>query len=123
MRIQDLLEGIFKDEDFVSHNQEGGRELNYDLVEDLGYFMHNDDHAYRRFTFPVIHRFLGLHKKKITPKPSIFGQAVDECYNLYLKQFPIRELPDTIDKESREKLCNKLHEEILEHIASDKYKD
>ena len=124
MRINELFEGnLFKDKDFVSPKEGGGREINYDIVDDLTHFMHHDDHAYRRHLYPIIARFLDLRERKITPKASIFKPAAEQCYEVYTKKFPIRELPDNIDKELCEKVCNKLHEEILDHIADGKYKD
>jgi hypothetical protein len=124
MRIQDLLEGtLFKDEDFVTPREEGGREINFDLPDDLIHFMNHDDHVYRRHLFPVIARVLDLHKKKITPKPSIFKPAVEDSYKIYIKKFPIRELPDDIEEDTCKKVCDKMHEEVCQHISDGKYKD
>ena len=45
MRIRELLENkFFKDLDFVK-STEKGRELDFDLIEDLTHFMNYDDDA------------------------------------------------------------------------------
>ena len=124
MRITELLEGtLFKDDDFVTPKEGGGREINYDLPDDLIHFMNHDDNVYRRHVFPVVARMLDLHKKNITPKASIFKPAAEHSYKIYIKKYPIRELPDHIDEETCNKVCDKMHEEVCQHIADGKYKD
>jgi hypothetical protein len=120
MRIQELLEGkYFNDLNFVK-NTEGGRELDYDLAEDIVHFMHNDDQVYRRHVYPKIAHYLE-HKRKV--KSELFGPAVKESYKLYVQKFPIRELPDDLDEETYQQVCDKLKEEINQHISDSKIKD
>jgi ribosomal protein S7 len=122
MRISELLEGkFFKDEDYVTKSEKG-REINYDLIEDLIHFMNNDDSAYRRHLYPSIAKCIEIIERKKKPAASIFKTAVDECYQKYTKEFPIRELPNSIDKETSEEICNKLRETICKDIADGKYK-
>jgi hypothetical protein len=48
MRITELLEGkVFDDMNFVKQSGDK-KEINFDLIEDLIHFMHNDDKLYRR---------------------------------------------------------------------------
>jgi len=123
MRIRELLEGkYFNDLDFVSHGEKG-REINFDLPEDLVYFMHNDDHAYRRHTHPVISHCLERINNNKKTSAEVFEPAVKECYKMYIHQFPIRELPDDLDEELTKQICDKLHEELKQHVENDKYKD
>lgn len=123
MRIRELLEGkLFKDLDFIKQ-EESGRSIDYDLAEDLAYFMHNDDDTYRRHTFPTIVKCLEVLKSKKSTKPSMFKSAVEESYKNYLKKFPIRELPDALDKEMFEEVCSKLHDDFCKDEEEGKYKD
>jgi hypothetical protein len=123
MRIRELLENFnFKENDYVK--QHGDKhELDYDLVEDLVHFMHNDDDVYRRHTFQPIMKCVDNIKSKKPTNSKVFVEAVKECYKLYKKKFPIRELDDELDEETCKKVCVKLHDEVKEHIASGKYKD
>lgn len=123
MRLRELLESKFFNELHHVKQVEGGREIDYDLADDLIFFMNNDDHAYRRFLHPVIAKCTDAHKSKKKHKSSIFEPAVKSSYQAYVKKYPIRELPDTLDKDELEKICDKLHDEVHEHIADGKYKD
>jgi hypothetical protein len=123
MRIQELLEGkFFNDLDFVKHT-EGGREIDFDLHEDLVYFMNNDDQAYRRHVHPAVVRCLEAIKNKKNFKANIFAPAVNECYKMYVHKFPIRELPDELSEEMCEQICDKIYEEVCQHAEEGKYKD
>lgn len=123
MRIIELLEGKhFNDADFVKRNPEGN-ELDYDLVEDLTFFMNNDDDTYRRHVYPSIAKCISQARGKEKTDPSIFKTAALEGYKNYLKEFPIRELPDSLDTKLCEKVCKKLHDDFKKHFTDGKYKD
>ena len=123
MRITELLEGkIFKDLDFVKQSGDK-RELDYDLVEDLAYFMNHDDDVYRRHVFPVVAKLIDGHSSKTKFTPDIFKPVVEKSYKLYVSKFPIRELPENIEDKVCKEVCSKLHEEITQHISDGKYKD
>jgi hypothetical protein len=123
MRLRELLEGTYFDEKHFVKQSENGRELDFDLNDDLIHFMHNDDHAYRRFVYPVIAKCVDSidNKKKISS--DLFEPAIKECYKLYVKKFPIRELPDSLDEETLHQVCDQLKEEFIEHHSDGKYKD
>ena len=123
MRIQELLEGkYFNDLDFVKQSEEG-RDINFDLKEDLVYFMNNDDNAYRRHVHPAIVSCLDGIKKNKKNQASIFEPVVKECYKMYAHQFPIRELPDELDEEMCKEVCDAIYEELCQHAEEGKYKD
>ena len=116
MRIQELLENAhFKELDYVK-NHGDKRELDYDLVEDLLHFMHNDDHVYRRHVFPVLMKCIDNIKDKKSTDAKMFAETMKECYKLYKKKFPIRELPDMLEEKVCAEACKKMHEETREHI-------
>lgn len=122
MRIRELLENkLFKDDDFVTKTA-SGREINYDLAEDLIYFLNNDDSIYRRHLYPSITKCIGVLERKKKPAASIFKSAVEEGYKKYLEEYPIRELPSSIDDEVCEDICTKLRDEICKDVSEGKYK-
>jgi hypothetical protein len=92
-------------------------ELNFDLAEDLVFFMNNDDDTYRRHVYPSIVRCI-----KGNASPSVFSDAVKESYKNYVRQYPIRELPDEIEDNICKETCEKMHEEVSKHITDGKYK-
>ena len=123
MRINELLENKhFKEDDFVQKTGEG-RELNFDLAEDLIHFMNQDDDVYRRHTYPAIANCVDKLESKRDPSIGIFKPAVENSYKIYVKKFPIRELPDNLDEELCKQICEKIHEEVVQHINDGKYKE
>ena len=95
MRIRELLENIgFNDENFIKTAGDK-REIDFDLPDDLSHFMHTDDDVYRTHLFPIVNKC----KRNISSvHPSSFKPAVLQSYKLYIKKFPIRELPDQLDE-------------------------
>jgi len=123
MRIRELLENRhFNDLDFVSPTEDG-REINFDLIEDLVHFMNHDDNVYRRHVFPSIAKCVDRSKENRSFNSSVFKPAVEKSYEAYVKQYPIRELPQSLDEETCVKVCKKMKEEVSKHIADGKYKD
>jgi len=123
MRINELLEGTnFKDIDFVK-NSGDKREIDFDLPDDLMHFMNNDDDVYRRHVHPIVMKCKHGVKIKKPTKPSIFKPAVTDGYKIYLRKFPIKELPIDIDEKMCEETCKKLHDDTIKNIKDGKYKD
>lgn len=123
MRIIELLEGTnFNDVNFVKQNGDK-REIDFDLADDLIHFMNNDDDVYRRQTHPAIMRCVDRISRKQPTSPNIFKPAIENSYKLYLKKYPIRELPDSIEEKQCAEVCKKMHEEVCEQIKDGKYKD
>jgi hypothetical protein len=123
MRLRELLESKFFNElDYVKQGEKG-REIDYELEDDLIFFMNNHDQAYRRFLHPVINKCIQANKHKKKYNSNIFEHAVTESYKLYVKAYPIRELPDQLNEDEIKQICKKLSEEVYQHIADGKYKD
>jgi hypothetical protein len=123
MRIQELLEGKqFNDLEFITKEGDNN-ELNFDLPEDLSYFMHHHDQVYREHVYPVIAKCLHHIKNKQDFKPSVFEQPVKNAYSLYLREYPIRHLPDDLDSDTLKKVCELLHSDFKKHVADGLYKD
>jgi hypothetical protein len=122
MRIRELLEGSkFKDDEFVKQLDDSGkREINYDLPEDLIFFMDNDDDAHRTQIDEVVDSIMKKIKKDEETRPEMLIKPVKECYKLYKEQYPIRELPDEMDKKVLKDTCVKYHDLILQRIDDGK---
>lgn len=124
MRIIELLESNnFKEEEFVKPvGDDGKRELTFDVADDIIFYMKNDDTAYRSHLYPLIVKCMDYLEAGKKTKPEMFANAVKECYNMYIDEYPIRELTTSIDKKHLKDTCTKLHDEIIEHIHDGKYK-
>lgn len=124
MRIRELLEGKHVDDfsEFVEKdNDKGG--INFDLVEDLVFFMHNNDDAYRRHVYPSIAKCVEHSKSKKDINPAMFKNAALESYNRYVTEFPMRELPNSLDNATLKQVCVKMKEDFNTHFNDGKYKD
>jgi hypothetical protein len=120
MRINELLEGTnFKDIDFVKTSGDK-REIDFDLAEDLMHFMNNDDDVYRQHLFPIINK---CKHNMSSMRPSMFKPAVVKSYKLYVKKFPIRELPDQLDEKMCNETCKKMYDDMCKDRDEGKYKD
>lgn len=120
MRIKDLLES--KAHDF-SEYVDAEQGLTYDLAEDLVYFMNHDDDTYRRHVYPSITKCLDLLDSKKETSPGLFKTAALESYKNYCQQYPIRELPSSLDEKTLKEVCKLVHEEVCTHKSDGKYKD
>lgn len=123
MRIIELLESAeYKDLGFVKNiGDKGDREIDFDLVEDLLFFMNNNDDAYRSHLHPALSKCITKQKDKQKTSSSIFKNAVLDSYKMYTKEYPIRELPSSLGEKICKEMCDKLHEEACQHIADGKY--
>jgi hypothetical protein len=122
MRINELLENAhFKSEQFTKQT-DNGTEIDYDLVDDLIHYLHNNDEVYRRHLHPAI---LKCKDKMADGKDSatckIFKPAVENGYKIYLKQYPIRELPDDVNPKVLKNVCKQLFKDVSKHIKDGTY--
>lgn len=123
MRIRELLEGKkFNDLDFVKKGEDG-EGIDYDLTEDLVFYMNNDDDVYRRHVYPTVAKCIDKLESNQSFKSSLFTNAVKESYRTYIKQFPVRHLPQDIDDEICKEVCEKMHEEICQSHSDGKFKE
>lgn len=121
MRIIDLLENThFKSEDFVKQTDDG-TELDFDLAEDLVFYLNNDDDAYRRDLLPAVHSFIDKHKAGDDIKYTIFKSAVSKGYKRYIDHYPMRELPRDIDTKIWKLACKKLYDEVSKDMKDGSY--
>lgn len=112
MRIIDLFENTnFKEDDYLNKDKDS---IDYDLAEDLAFYMNHDDDVYRRNVYPAVAKCLEAFKQKAPVKPSIFKQAALECYKSYQDKFPIRSLPTTLDEDVCNEVCEKLFKELTD---------
>ena len=121
MRIEELFENTNFDETEYINKAEG--KIDYDLAEDLAFYMNNDDDVYRRSVYPAVVKCMEASKQKKSFNPSIFKAAVAECYKSYAAKFPIRSLPNDLDEELCNEVCEKMYKEIQEAISANKLKD
>ena len=120
MRITELLESTNSHNLSLEKDKYG---LDFDLVEDLVYFMHHDDDTYRRYVYPTIVKCLHKINNTKSTHPVFFKSAATESYKKYVDRFKLRELPDTLDNDLIRNVCERLHDEFCKHAAEGLYQD
>lgn len=106
MRIRELVENI------QDKNHNGiDDQLEYDLADDLLFFMNNDDDTYRRHVYPVMFKAKNAHKNGIKFDRNLFSDVITKAYENYNKKFPRRELPETLPEDISSQICNSLYDE------------
>jgi hypothetical protein len=90
------------------------KKLDYDLADDLSFFMRNDPEFYRKKYFPLVSKFKGKCKCNDTPKPVFFKRIVLDAYKVYKDKFQVESLTDELSIDHLKEICTKLHKEELE---------
>ena len=116
MKITDLFESLP-----IRINKEDPDKLPFDLADDLLFFMRNDDDFYRRNYYPHVVKCIAHVKKGNDLSPKVFAPMVKHAYECYTKKFPVRQLPETIEKGICEQVCKKIRDEENKNIKDDLY--
>jgi hypothetical protein len=122
MRINELLESVEIDLDNKGEHNDRD-ELDYDLADDLVFFMNHNDDVYRRYTFPAVTKCLDRINANKNTHPSLFKIAVLQSFKDYANEYPDRKLPESLDDKLCLAACKKIHEETCKHAEEGKYKD
>jgi hypothetical protein len=88
----------------------------FDLIEDLLFFINNDPDFYRAEYFPVATSFVGTIKSDNTAKPSHFKNVIEKAYQSYKDKFQLDSLPKVLTPDQVEELCAKLHSQEVNHF-------
>lgn len=109
------------DELLPNRNEKNKKELGYDLMDDLMFFMNNDPDFYRKRYYPSMLKFEQFCKAGKTVSPRGFESLVKEAYGLYRDKFPVEGLEPSLDSEVCEKLCRQIHEQETKNCEEGMY--
>jgi len=93
----------------------------YDLKDDLIFFMNNEPEFYRKTYYPTMCTFKEHYSKGRKVNPLAFKGLVEKAYAEYSKEFPIEGLEKNISKEMCEEVCTEIHKIELENIQNGYY--
>lgn len=102
-------------------NPEQYKKEDFDIKDDLIFYMNNQPEFYRKQYYPTMCKFKECYDKDISINPRAFGKLVERAYNLYLKEFPVKGLNETLDKDIFEEVCAEIHKMELENIKQGHY--
>ena len=94
----------------------------FDLAEDLVFFMHHNDDFYRRHFFPILKTCKAQFESGGDFSHRVFKKVIEKAYDVYRKEFPIRELDDNLEEEFKEEVARHIHQTELQHMKDDLYK-
>ena len=114
MRITELVENI----DLELDKKDG---LDFDLVDDLFFYMNHDDDTYRRHTYPSIVKYKKARTNGDDTDHLLFGSAVTNAYKKYCEEFKEKRLPEKLPRDVFNKICHKLHTEEGNNIDDGAY--
>jgi hypothetical protein len=97
------------------------KKLDFDLAEDLVYFMHHNDDFYRKNFYPVLKMCKGSFDDGKNFSHRVFKPLINKAYESYKKEFPIRELEDELEPKFIERTAKQIYETELGHMKDGKY--
>ena len=108
--------------EFTNFNQEG--KLDYDVVEDVAFFMRNDPIFYRKTFFPAVSKMADMHIcGQAVNERDCLGEMCERALESYCKKYKIASVPDEVfTDEDRNNLMHKIFSEEMEQIKRGEYK-
>ena len=97
------------------------KELGYDLMDDVMFFMNNDPDFYRKRYFPTMLKFDRYCKEGKKVNPKAFEKLVQEAYGIYREKFPVEGLEAKLETEICEKICRQIHEQETKNCEEGMY--
>ena len=97
----------------------GKKELEFDLHDDLSFFMQNDPEFYRTEYFPFLTKFHRSYKAGNELSPAIFKKVVLTGFNQYKGKFPTEGLPSELPVEDLREICTKMYSEELKNCKDE----
>lgn len=95
---------------------EDADEVKYDVVDDVLFFMRNNDSFYRYHYFPAINKVSDHFKKSKKIKKSIIDKLVNNAIPVYCKKYKIADDPKKI-------FTSEVKNSIISKILSDEKND
>lgn len=88
--------------------QPAAPKLDFDLQDDLIFFMNNDPEFYRSQYYPFLNKFKHHCHAGRAVTPKAFEGLVKKAYDTYKTKFPLPELDENLEGRELEEICEKL---------------
>lgn len=83
----------------------------FDLHDDLIFFMKSDSDFYRSNLFPIESRLQDKLESDEKTTPAIFKEVVKKAYKIYKDKFSVDHLDEELSMEDLKEICTKLYSE------------
>lgn len=94
--------------------------LDFDLVDDLTFFMEDDDGCYKTYLLPLEDKIEAEFRKGKSVPLNLFVRAVRESYKMYKNKFDMPDLPESLDHDTIKDCCIKLQDMYHSALANSK---
>lgn len=94
----------------------------FDLAEDLVFYMHNNDDFYRRHFFPILKTCKAQFESGAKFSHRVFKPVIKKAYESYKQEFPVRELEEGIEEDLTEEIAKAIYETELQNLKDGLYK-
>lgn len=117
MKIRELFEN------FSPSEKDGNltEKAEYDICEDLIFFMNNNDDFYRRHYYPHLINCKTAIKQDRDIPANFFAPVVKKAYECYLEEFNEEILPESLANEDFQSICEKIKDEEVKNIKNKMY--
>jgi len=96
------------------------KEVDYDLPDDLIYFINADKDFYRQNYYPLQTKFHNHCGAGRSVNPMAFRNVIVKAYESYKKKFPLPQLEEQLSEEQVREICEKLHGQEFESFENEK---
>lgn len=113
MKIRELFENL-------DLGRKDDKEHQFDVADDLFFFMHNNDNFYRKHYYPRMLQAKKSVKSGLGVDPTDFTELVKTAYECYLDEFNDITIPEASD-DIINTVCEKICSEELVNIENNLY--
>lgn len=96
------------------------KEVDFDLHDDLIYFMNADKDFYRQNYYPIQTKFHKHCGSGRSVDPMAFRNVIVKAYESYRQKFPLPQLDKQLSEEQVREICEKLHGQEFEAYENEK---
>lgn len=93
----------------------------YDIKDDLIFFMNNDSDFYRRHYYPCIIKMKLHHDRGQEIDSEKLRPVIKHAYSVYKEKFPVKNLDKDLEKPDIDDMCAKILETELENFSQHQY--
>jgi hypothetical protein len=92
--------------------------LDFDLQDDLIFYMKSDPVFYRKKYFPCVEDFKQKLMSKSEPNSLFFSSVVKDAIEEYSKKFDLPEVKEKLGPEDLKGICIKLKDDVIYNIKN-----
>jgi hypothetical protein len=95
--------------------------LDFDLIEDVIYFMNNEPKFYRKEYYPFMFKFKKYIDAGKRLKPVVFKPMCEKAFKIYQNKFPQESMHLSLEDSDYKDMCGKLYEKEMSNIEEGHY--